>query len=141
MAKIFSTEDLMAAVHDNIDAMCQNAGQYTLGKVRDILKSVDGGFRVVIDGQYNPGELHSYRGYYRFAAIDTQQESVTAEELLIDVSSIIDTHLTGYKGGEYLMTELTPLWFSEYGEASALGLTSHSIDEESGTVNFSVFKY
>jgi len=58
----------------------------------------------------------SYRGYYEDLALTPAPGPTwTASQLLKASKKVIDTELTGYKGGEYLMTKNTPLWFAGYG--------------------------
>lgn len=76
---------------------------------------------VEIDG-CPPGEFHSYRGYYDQLALGTGVEPVTVEGLLAQASDVKGTYLEGYKGGEFKMTGSTPVWASEYGEASGIAI-------------------
>lgn len=60
--------------------------------------------------------LCSYRGYYSDLALcPTAGAVLSAGQLLGACNEVLDTELTGYKGGEFLMTKDTPLWVAEYG--------------------------
>lgn len=67
---------------------------------------------VMLDGLGYP---HSYRGYYSDLALQPLPERVPVAQLAIEVSSVLGTELTGYKGGEYLMQKDTPVWVSHHG--------------------------
>lgn len=61
------------------------------------------------------GEPHSYRGYYADLALEPLPEPIKVWELINQLSDVINTELTGYKGGEFLMGADTPVWISHYG--------------------------
>lgn len=59
---------------------------------------------------------HSYRGYYSDLALEpTPGAPIKVWQLINQLSDVIDTELTGYKGGEFLMSADTPLWVAHYG--------------------------
>jgi hypothetical protein len=58
---------------------------------------------------------HSYRGYYSDLALEPTTTPIRVWELINQLSDVIDTELTGYKGGEFLMSADTPVWVSHYG--------------------------
>lgn len=58
---------------------------------------------------------HSYRGYYSDLALEPTTTPIKVWELINQLSDVIDTELTGYKGGEFLMSADTPVWVSHYG--------------------------
>ncbi len=59
---------------------------------------------------------HSYRGYYSDLALEpTPGAPIKVWQLINQLSDVIDTELTGYKGGEFLMSADTPIWVSHYG--------------------------
>jgi hypothetical protein len=62
--------------------------------------------------------LDSYRGYYCDMALHPVDGPVwNAGQLLRECRRVLDTKLTGYKGGEFLMDRATPLWVAEHGSA------------------------
>lgn len=65
---------------------------------------------------------HSYRGYYCDLAFSPCDNISSTDDLLYILKDILDGYLEGYKGGSYQMTKDTPLWISEYGEASGLAI-------------------
>jgi hypothetical protein len=57
-----------------------------------------------------PCEPHSYRGYYSDLAFESGNEPLTASALLKVAKKCLGKTFTGYKGGNYVMAEDTPLW-------------------------------
>lgn len=57
---------------------------------------------------------HSYRGYYSDIAFSVDG-TTTAANLLKTCRLVMGREFTGYKGGEFLMGENTPVWISSYG--------------------------
>jgi len=78
-----------------------------------------------------PCRLGSYRGYYAHLALGWTQRHLTgsgvptdkADELLAHLKSAIGQVFYGYKGGEYVMDERTPVWVDNYGECSGTAVT------------------
>ena len=101
------------ALADGMSAAWQkerSATQMTLGKLIARLEAMPPDAR--IDGLYEP---HSYRGYYSDLSLEKRDESTTAGELLNKCRACMGKVFHGYKGGEFVMGELTPLWVAEYG--------------------------
>lgn len=69
------------------------------------------------------GHLHSYRGYYDQAAIDPTFGSTVSYVLDEIEDAMAGKVFTGWKGGDFIFTENTPLWASYEGETSSLGIT------------------
>lgn len=84
--------------------------QLTLGKAIETLKAMDNDTKIV-----GLGELMSYRGYYCDLAFEPGKD-MTAGELLEECQNAMGRVFQGYKGGDYLMGETTPLWVAEYGD-------------------------
>lgn len=75
--------------------------------------------------------LDSYRGYYDQLSIgcdDHECHGKTAVEFLAMLRSADGKTFEGYKGGEYRMHAATPMWVSEYGEASERAVTGVKVD-------------
>ena len=98
---------------------------FTLGKLINVLEETNPSFSVVFDFDktLSPGSFMSYRGYYVDLAIDTSHLKKTVREFLEQAKNCMGREFYGYKGGDYLMGEKTPLWVSEYGEASEIGVS------------------
>lgn len=67
------------------------------------------------------GMLHSYRGHYTDLAFE-ESEPITVEVALGKLKSVLGTEQDGYKGGSFLMDDMTPLWISNYGDASGVAV-------------------
>lgn len=84
--------------------------QLTLGELIKFLKAQPSDF--LIEGL---GELDSYRGYYRDLAFEPVTTQRSVENLLAECQLSMGKVFKGYKGGDYLMGENTPLWVANYG--------------------------
>lgn len=62
------------------------------------------------------GKLMSYRGYYCDLAFSPTGEQRSVKSLLDECREAMGKVFTGYKGGDYVMGETTPLWLAAYGE-------------------------
>lgn len=63
-----------------------------------------------------PTSLASYRRFYDHLAIGFETDGqMTVEALLADLRRAIGGVFDGYKGGEYTMTENTPVWVANWG--------------------------
>jgi hypothetical protein len=60
-------------------------------------------------------EPHSYRGYYCDLAFEPTSGTVKAGALLAECKSAMGQVFTGYKGGDFVMGALTPVWVAHYG--------------------------
>lgn len=104
----------------------QTRTQYhlTLGKMISQLKEVDPQTHIYLT------KPHSYRGYYSDLAFENTGEPNTVGKFLKDLEeNILDKELIGYKGGEFLMGKDTPLWISEYSDASNLAIMGLRVDD------------
>lgn len=87
--------------------------QMTLGKLIKILKTFPTVFKIT--GLMFP---HSYRGYYcdlAFELAEPATEKMYARDLLNLCEQCINEMFEGYKGGDFVMTENTPVWIASYG--------------------------
>lgn len=80
-----------------------------LGDLIDGLREAD---PEALIGLHNP---HSYRGYYSDLALEPTKAPIKVCQLMTQLNEVIDTELTGYTGGEFLMSADTPVWVSHYG--------------------------
>jgi hypothetical protein len=114
--------DFQAAINamNAADQKLRSGYHLTLGDAVQHLESMDSLTPVEFDDGLLPSieeGVRSYRGYYSDLAIDSEAfgAPVTAGELAIMLRSAIGETFYGYKGGEYIMTESTPLWRASYG--------------------------
>jgi hypothetical protein len=107
--------------------------QMTLGKLIAVLESMPPDSMVP-----NLNDAHSYRGYYCDLAFTLDDGTRTASSLLVECRAAMGEVFGGYKGGEFVMGALTPLWVSHYGVSSGtriVGLTPNGellTEQESG---------
>lgn len=94
--------------------------QFTLGKLIAALQGLDQ------ERLIQPlGDPHSYRGYYSDlafdpATVDAKAGATTVGFLLGALKdNCMGRTFEGYKGGDFAMTENTPLWIAEYGRSGA----------------------
>lgn len=84
--------------------------QTTLGKLIEILESMPDD--KMIGGICSP---HSYRGYYCDLAFERGEKATVADTLKM-CREAMGQVFQGYKGGDYVMGALTPVWISNYGD-------------------------
>ena len=103
----------LQALIDGINANLQREraeSQMTLGRMIKRLEELPEDLEIV-----GFGKLGSYRGYYSDLAFEPDTEPKTVKQLLRECKSAMGKVFIGYKGGEYVMGELTPLWVANYG--------------------------
>ena len=84
--------------------------QMTLGKMVETLEAMPADKPVA-----NLRDLDSYRGYYSDLYFELHDGVRPAAELLADCKGAMGKVFTGYKGGDFVMGALTPLWIASYG--------------------------
>lgn len=78
--------------------------------------------------------VDSYRGYYDQLAVgwgEAYGKTLTVAEFAAVLKQSMHNPLVGYKGGEFLMEERTPLWAANYGECpqtAIIGIAESGID-------------
>lgn len=114
--------------------MCAKNGMIPLGELRARLEAMPQDKSVVFDDGNIPIDIDSYRGYYEHVAIEpgSKNERTTVGDLLRMVKRAIGGTFRGYKGGEFEMTSFTPVWYSEWGRASGVGVVG--IEDRGDTV-------
>ncbi len=83
--------------------------QLTLGELIAALEAMPDGAVVSLK------DAHSYRGYYCDLAFEPSDGMRPAVDLLAECKSAMGKVFEGYKGGDYVMGETTPIWLAEYG--------------------------
>ena len=84
--------------------------QMTLGKLIAALEAMPEGAEVK-----NLKEAHSYRGYYSDLSFELGKGTRPASDLLKECKDAMGQVFQGYKGGDYVMGALTPVWLADYG--------------------------
>ena len=92
----------------------------TLGGLIYELRRADSDDQVEFDFcQFVPDGFRSYRGCYEDLAIGWQVwAELTVKDFLAACSNAVGKTMQGYKGGEYKITQDTPLWVANMGEVS-----------------------
>lgn len=106
-------ESGMQALVDGMNAQFQReraTTQMTLGGMIKALEAMPD--TVEIEGL---GELGSYRGYYCDLAFEPEEGKKPASEVVSTCRDAMGQVFTGYKGGDFVMGALTPLWLAPYG--------------------------
>jgi hypothetical protein len=68
------------------------------------------------DGAIYPIDPHSYRGHYADLAFRGSCDPISVEEFLEVCENALGATFEGYKGGDFVMDERTPLWCAEWGD-------------------------
>lgn len=112
--------DIQAMMNAMLAATETERSRYhlTLGGLIEALEAAPARAVVTFSDGRHPREMDSYRGYYSDLAISCGSEPMTARGLLSIARAALNAEFTGYKGGEFMMKEETPLWRSEYGHNS-----------------------
>jgi hypothetical protein len=100
--------DQIQVLMDGMSAQWQREwaeNQLTLGELIDTLQQMSTDRR--INGL---GELCSYRGYYQDLSFEPTDTEERAGALLERCRNAMGRTSTGYKGGDFVMGEHTPLW-------------------------------
>lgn len=115
----------MQAIVDAIGEASKNTRadyHLTLGRLISQLEVAESDEIVKVDTGGTLGAEESYRGYYCDMAFNPSQDKKTVGELLQQCRAALGEIYEGYKGGDYRMEDDTPLWLSDYGEASGIAL-------------------
>lgn len=113
----------MAGLQGLVDALCESGrlerSRYhvTLGSLIKLISasSPTGNNLVKFEKGGYPGMPHSYRGYYSDLSFPTNLEPITAPAFLMMLRNTLGNSFEGYKGGEFLMQDDTPLWNASEG--------------------------
>ena len=88
----------------------RSATQLTLGALIDALEKMPA--QASVANLRDPG---SYRGYFEDLYFEHHEGTRPAADLLSECKSAMGEVFTGYKGGDFVMGALTPLWVASYG--------------------------
>ena len=103
----------MQALIDGMNAHSQReraATQLTLGTLIAALEAMPADAQVA-----NLRDPDSYRGYYSDLYFERHDGTRPAAELLAECKAAMGQVFTGYKGGDFVMGAMTPLWVASYG--------------------------
>ena len=114
----------MQALIDGMSAQWQRERaetQMTLGKLISALEAMPSDAEVA-----NLRDAHSYRGYYSDLAFEKSDDTRPAADLLAECRAAMDKVFEGYKGGDFAMTERTPVWVAHYGDCGQKLMAVHA---------------
>ncbi len=95
--------------------------QMTLGKLIAALEAM-----APTDMVANLTGAHSYRGYYSDLAFERDEGLREASGLLADCKAAMGQVFEGYKGGDYMMGAMTPMWIASYGRCGQKLMAVHA---------------
>ena len=98
----------------------RSATQMTLGKLIAALEAIPADVDVA-----GLGRPHSYRGYYSDLAFEPTEGTVKAADLLAQCKAAMGKVFEGYKGGDFVMGEITPVWVADYGSSGLRLMAVH----------------
>ena len=101
----------------------------TLGQLIKLFEQVHGDAIVEFDSGGHPRNAHSYRGYYSDLAFVKSAKQITVKEFESACQKALNKTFEGWKGGDYVMDEKTPLWVSGIGDADSVAITDVLITE------------
>ena len=115
------TNFLHAQVDKTVDNDFAQRPIKTLGEVILLLEAQpqDNLIRIDHEGGH-PTHFNSYRGYYRFLAIDYGEEPITVAGLLNKAKFADGQTFSGYKGGDFFMSRKTLVFVAPYGETGRM---------------------
>lgn len=91
----------------------------TLGGLLEALGTAPDAMTVEFDTGGSPCRPHSYRGYYSDLALEKTSDTVTVASLRREADGALGNTFEGYKGGDFTMSERTPLWNAYYGSCGS----------------------
>ncbi len=99
------------------------SNQLSLGeittKAESLRKVLGNDALVFLDGGDTPGKLHSWRGVYAELALEYYESGhgLPLSVFLDDLNDANGKTYQGYKGGDFRMNRLTPVWVAHRGES------------------------
>lgn len=122
-------QNMLQALVDGLNAQAQHdraQQQMTLGGLIAALETLDPDRFVV-----GFGRPISYRGYYCDLAFTPSDEPRTVADLLrVCREDCMGQVFVGYKGGDFVMGALTPLWIAGYGQSGSPRLMGLDTDAD-----------
>lgn len=88
----------------------------TLGELIELLEDSPSDAPIEFSDGDVPTSFHSYRGYYEDLAFYSEEGEATAGGVLERAREASGSTYTGYKGGDFVMGDTTPLWKADRSE-------------------------
>ena len=106
-------QDTLAAIMEGMNIQWQKERAKTQATLGEFIEKLSGmPPEKEIDGL---GVPHSYRGYYCDLAFEGVDGKKTVADTLEMLRGCLGKKFTGYKGGDFWMTERTPIWGADHG--------------------------
>ena len=119
-------KNLVTDMHKEGSEKARQAGIMTLGGLIEKLSSLKQDNPITYDfGSLGPTKLKSYRGTYSELALGYEEDSrsLKVSDLLKICKDAMGKTFEGYKGGDYVMGENTPVWVANYGNSGDTAIT------------------
>lgn len=127
MEQMMNIQALVDALN-NAAQLSRKDYHLTLGRLCQFLGGIKPDLPVCYSDGKSPGRAGSYRGYYCDLSFSDAKEPVTSGAFLAACREALGGTFEGYKGGDYVMSDGTPLWRSEYGESSGVAIVDAVAD-------------
>jgi len=120
----------MDKLYEEVDArikkMLHDNGVMTLGAMISALEPLDPSLSIYFDFcGFGPGGFMSYWGYYNHLAVDFKEPDRpkdTVGNFLRRCKNALGETFEGYKGGDFVMDETTPVWVDRYGHGGGTAI-------------------
>lgn len=106
-------EAIFNAIMQSADAE-RSKYHLTLGGAISALAGINPDLPVSFSSGGAPGRPHSYRGYYSDLSFSPDENS-TVGDFLTSCRASLGQTFQGYKGGDFIMKDDTPLWTASSG--------------------------
>lgn len=131
-------QDLTSMVRSARAEQMKTSNQWTLGRLIAALREVDSTDDCYVSfafGDFVPTTCDSWRGSYHEIAIGFEElvkwdSRPLLASFLSHLDSCVGKTFEGWKGGEYVMDESTPVWVANPGKSGRTGVIG--IHEEKG---------
>lgn len=114
----------------------EHSPQLTLGELIILLDNVEEPENPLVfdDGDYCPTGVGSWRGSYKEFALRYDSTDDTAPMSVNNFLPVLESaeggEFRGYKGGDFLMTNTTPVWVANRGDSSGFANYGEFIDRQ-----------
>lgn len=124
MSEVDMLQQMFNLMSEN-EKLKRERDNYNLGDlIKDLEKYPPNAWISIAPFNLEPTGFNSYRGYYSDLSIDyTIGDGLNCGQLLKEAKECIGKTFTGYKGGDFTMTENTVIWLAPYGRTTDVMLT------------------
>ena len=102
----------------NRQSKLKEAKEYNLGRfIKDLEKYRESLIEIIFDDGSSPVDFGSWRGVYNCLALEYDKNKNYAETIYRKAYNTNNSIFVGYKGGDFIMDEDTPIYQANYGES------------------------